>query len=124
MKATLFCVVIVLISSSLIASSSSKTKEDSSQSFTGEIMDTLCTEHHGHQYMMQQMKSMGTDKQTCIQKCLQLGAKLALYDAASGNVYSIANQDKAVPFEGHMVHVTGTLNKKKITISEIMPTDK
>lgn len=116
-----FYLILFIVFLSSIASTSTKAKPVGPQTLTGEIIDTLCAEHKGHQYMMQQMKSMGTDKQTCIQKCLQLGAKLALFNAADGTVYGIANQDKAVPYEGRQVQVTGTVNKKKITISEIKP---
>ena len=51
------------------------------QTFTGEIMDLLCAGYKGHDYMMQQMKSIGSDKKTCINRCLtQLGAKYVLFD--------------------------------------------
>jgi hypothetical protein len=69
--------------------------------------------------MMQQMKSMGTEKATCIQKCEQLGGKLALLNASTGAVYAISNPEKAEAFAGKQVQITGTLNKKKITISDI-----
>src|ERR1700749_536686 len=41
--------------------------------FTGEIMDSLCAKEGSHDKMMDEMKSMGRDKQTCAQKCVQLG---------------------------------------------------
>jgi hypothetical protein len=69
--------------------------------------------------MMQQMKSMGTDHETGIQKCLQLGGKYALYDATNGTVYALANPDKVRAFDGQKVEVTGTLEKKELTITEI-----
>src|SRR5215831_10281083 len=89
------------------------------QAFQGEIMDTICTGYKGHARMMREMKSMGTDKDSCIRKCLQLGGKYALYNATSGTVYTIANPDKARAFGGQEVEVTGTLDKKKLTIREI-----
>lgn len=89
------------------------------QAFTGEIMDTICAGYKGHGRMMREMKSMGTNKQSCIQKCLQLGGKYALYNATNGTVYTIANPDKARAFDGQEVEVTGILNKKKLTVTEI-----
>ena len=44
------------------------------QTFRGEIMDTLCVPYASHEHMMQQMKSMGSDKKGCIKQCLLLGA--------------------------------------------------
>src|SRR5215472_9518946 len=84
-------------------------------------MDTICASYNGHARMMREMKSMGTDKGSCIQKCLQLGGKYALYNATNGTVYTIANPEKARAFDGQEVEVTGTLDKKKLTITEIKP---
>lgn len=92
------------------------------QTLTGEIMDTICAGYKGHTHMMQQMKSMGTDTKTCIQKCLQLGGKYALYNATNGTVYTIADLEKVRAFDGQEVEVTGSLEKKKLTVTEITPT--
>jgi len=91
------------------------------QTFSGEIMDTLCAANGGHQQMMQQMKSMGNDKPTCIQQCLRLGAKYALYDDAKHSFYRIDDQakDKVEPFDGQRVRITGTLDKKTIKVSDV-----
>jgi hypothetical protein len=107
-----------------ICAASDRSQSSMQQSFTGEIIDTICAQYKGHQHMMQEMKSMGTDKQTCIQKCLQLGGKYALYNSDSGTVYLITNPDKALEFGGQEVQVTGTLNKKKLTITEIKPLEQ
>jgi len=117
---TLICAVSFLTTT---ASTSTQPNSASVESLTGEIMDTICAARKGHQYMMQQMKSMGADKKTCIQKCMQLGGKLALYSEATGTVYVITNPEQAQALAGHMVQVSGTVNKKKITISEIKAID-
>ena len=91
------------------------------QTFQGEIMDTICTGYKGHARMMREMKSMGTDKDSCIRKCLELGGKYALYNPTNQTVYTIANPEKARAFGGQEVEVTGTLDKKKLTITEIKP---
>ena len=71
--------------------------------------------------MMQQMKSMGNDKATCVKQCLLLGAKYALYDDAKKTFYRLDDQakDKVEPFAGQRVQVTGTLDKKTIKVSDI-----
>lgn len=112
---------IVVLSALSWASGHSEPKTP--QTFTGEIMDTICAAYKGHARMMREMKSMGSDKPSCIQKCLQLGGKYALYNAADGTVYTIANPEKARAFGGQEVQIIGTLDKKKLTISEIKTLD-
>lgn len=89
--------------------------------FTGEIMDSLCAKEGSHDKMMDEMKSMGRDKQTCAQKCVQLGAKYVLFDSDKKAVYALDDQDKAASFAGQKVRVKGTLEKKRIKISSIEP---
>ena|SRR6516225_1906864 len=93
------------------------------QTFSGEIMDTLCAANGSHQQMMQQMKSMGSDKATCIKQCLLLGAKYAVYDDAKHTFYRIDDQskDKVEPLAGQRVRITGTVDKKTIKVSDIKP---
>jgi hypothetical protein len=71
--------------------------------------------------MMQELKSMGTDKNSCIKQCLLLGAKYALYDAAQQKTYRIDDQDKGKVklFAGRRVRIKGTLDKKTVKVSEI-----
>ena len=106
---------------SIFAWGSGHSQASTPQTFTGEIMDTICAGYKGHTRMMRQMKSMGTNKDSCVEKCLQLGGKYALYNATSGTVYTIANPEKARAFGGQEVEITGTLDKKKLTITEIKP---
>ena len=91
--------------------------------FTGEIMDSLCAKAGTHAQMMQDMKSMGTDKATCSAKCIQLGAKYVLYDSSKKAIYELDDQGKAERFAGQSVRVSGTLQKKKIKISSIEAAD-
>lgn len=93
--------------------------QDGATTYSGEIMDSLCAKDGSHAKMMDQMKSMGRDKQTCAQKCVQLGAKYVLVDQAKNKVYDLDDQDKAAEFAGHKVQVKGTLEKKKIKVSSI-----
>lgn len=91
------------------------------QTYSGEIMDSLCAKNGSHDKMMEEMKSMGHDKKTCTIKCIQLGAKYVLYDARTHTIYTLDNQDQAEAFAGQMVSVVGTLEKNKIKVGSIEP---
>lgn len=99
------------------------TGQSDSQVFTGEIMDSLCAKDGSHDKMMDQMKSMGRDKVTCTQKCIQLGGKYVLFDPAKRTVFALDDQDKAATFAGRKVQVKGTMEKKKIKVSDIEAAD-
>jgi len=89
------------------------------QNFSGEVMDDLCAKDKTHAKMMDQMKSMGNDPAVCSKKCVELGAKYVLYDQQKDAVYGLPDQDKAEPFAGHKVRISGTLDKKRIKIAKI-----
>jgi hypothetical protein len=89
------------------------------QTFSGEIMDSLCAKDGTHEKMMDEMKSMGRDKNTCAIKCAQLGSKYVLYDAGRKTIYGLDDQDKAEAFAGQRVRVQGTLAKSKIKVHKI-----
>jgi len=94
------------------------------QAFTGEIMDSLCAKDGTHEKMMDEMKSMGRDKQTCSQKCAQLGARYVLYDSAKKAIYGLDDQDKAASFAGRKVRVNGALERNKIKVATIEALDQ
>jgi len=94
-------------------------EQDGLQNFSGEVMDDLCAKDKTHTKMMDQMKSMGNDPAVCSKKCVELGAKYVLYDQQKNTVYGLADQDKAEAFAGHDVHISGTLDKKRIKIAKI-----
>jgi len=93
-----------------------------SQTFSGEITDDLCAKYKSHDKMMQQMKSMTKDPATCTKKCIQLGAHLVLYDRQKDAIYKLDNPQKAEPFAGKAVRISGTLEKNKIKIASIETT--
>jgi len=99
------------------------TGQNDSQGFKGEIMDSLCAKDGTHDKMIDQMKSMGRDKATCTQKCIQLGAKYVLFDPAKKTFYELDDQDKAAAFAGRKVEVKGTIDRKKIKVASIEPAD-
>ena len=101
----------------------SPTGQNEPQVFTGEIMVSLCAKDGTHDKMMDQMKSMGRDKATCAQKCIQLGAKYVLFDPGKKTVFTLDDQDKAAAFAGRKVQVKGTMDKKKIKVTAIESAD-
>jgi hypothetical protein len=95
-----------------------------SQTFSGEIMDDLCAKDKTHDGMMDQMKSMGRDPAVCTKKCVELGAHYVLYDRKKDVVYKIDDPEKAEPFAGKQVRITGTVQKNKIKIDTIEASGK
>ena len=87
--------------------------------FTGEITDTFCAKNKSHEEMMNEMRSMGREKQTCTQKCAQIGGKYVLLDTAKGTVYHLDDQGKAAAFAGLEVRVLGTLENNQLKIASI-----
>jgi hypothetical protein len=69
--------------------------------------------------MMNENKTMGREKQTCAQKCVQIGAKYVLLDASKGTVYQLDDQAKAAAFAGLEVRVVGTLENNQLKIASI-----
>ena len=114
-------IVSILTFSTIAGWAAKKPQSGEMQTFSGEVMDTLCASYGSHQHMMEQLKSMGTDKETCIKQCLLLGAKYALYDDAKHTYYRIDDsaRDKVGPFAGQRVRITGALDKKTIKVSDI-----
>lgn len=86
-------------------------------------MDSLCAKDGTHEKMMDEMKSMGRDKNTCAVKCAQLGAQYVLYDAAKKEIYNLDDQQKAETFAGRRVRVSGTLKKNKLKVETITGLD-
>lgn len=89
------------------------------QVFTGEVTDTFCAVNKSHEEMMNENKSMGRDKQTCTQRCAQIGGKYVLLDASKGKVYQLDDQAKAAAFAGREVRVVGTLENNQLKIATI-----
>src|SRR5580698_9222082 len=103
----------------LLAGEQKASNDNTPQVFSGEIMDSLCAKDGTHEKMMDEMKSMGRDKNTCAIKCAQLGSKYVLYDAGRKTIYGLDDQDKAEAFAGQRVRVQGTLAKSKIKVHKI-----
>ena len=119
MKISPYVSLLVLIILLVGVSWALQSEQGGLQSFSGEVMDDLCAKDKTHAKMMQEMKSMGNDPAVCSKKCVELGAKYVLYDQQKDTVYGLADQDKAEAFAGHDVHISGTLDKKRIKIDKI-----
>ncbi len=92
------------------------------KTFTGEIMDSPCAKNGSHDEMMKMMKSMGNDGKTCTLKCVEMGGKFVLYDAANKVTYKLDDQDKAKEFAGQKVKVSGSYDGKTIHVEKIEAT--
>jgi Protein of unknown function (DUF5818) len=113
------CLGLLLATPLMEAQPNEQSGKADAQTFSGEIMDSLCAKDGTHEKMMDEMKSMGRDKNTCTIKCAQLGSKYVLFDADRKTVYVLDDQDKAGAFAGQRVRVLGTLAKNKIKVENI-----
>jgi hypothetical protein len=116
-----FVRVSLLLSTGLVALQlwAGQLNQGGQQVFTGEVTDTFCAKNKSHEEMMNENKSMGRDKQTCTQRCAQIGAKYVLLDTSKGTVYQLDDQAKAATFAGMEVRVVGTLENNQLKIVTI-----
>jgi hypothetical protein len=116
-----FVRVSLLLSTGLVALQlwAGQLSQSGQQVFTGEVTDTFCAKNKSHEEMMSENKTMGREKQTCAQKCVQIGAKYVLLDASKGTVYQLDDQGKAAAFAGLEVRVVGTLENNQLKIASI-----
>jgi hypothetical protein len=116
-----FVRVSLLLSTGLVALQlwAGQFNQSGQQVFTGEVTDTFCAPKKSHEEMMNENKTMGRDKQTCAQRCAQIGAKYVLLDTSKGTVYQLDDQGKAAAFAGQEVRVVGTLENNQLKIARI-----
>ncbi len=93
-----------------------------SQTFTGEVMDSQCAMNGSHAEMLKK-EGMGDKdpndamaKKMCTENCVKMGSKYVLYDSATKKVYKLDDQTKPQQFAGQNVKVTGNLDKSTETI--------
>lgn len=82
------------------------------QTFKGEIIDSQCAALGGHSVMEQK----GESPKDCTTRCVGMGGKYTLFDAATKTAYQLDDQKKPAMFAGAKVSVTGTLNPATKTI--------
>jgi type 1 fimbria pilin len=80
--------------------------------FTGEIMDSPCAILGGHD----KMALKDENDKDCTIRCVKMGGKYALVDAANKTWYQLDDQKKAEPFAGAKVTITGTADAATKTI--------
>jgi hypothetical protein len=116
-----FVRVSLLLSTGLVAVQlwAGQLNQGGQQVFTGEVTDTFCAPNKSHEEMINENKTMGRDKQTCAQRCAQIGAKYVLLDTSKGTIYQLDDQAKAATFAGMEVRVVGTLENNQLKIVTI-----
>jgi hypothetical protein len=116
-----FVRVPLLLSTGLVALQlwAGQLNQSGQQVFTGEVTDTFCAKNKSHEEMMNENKTMGRERQTCAQKCVQMGAKYVLLDVSKGTVYQLDDQSKAAAFAGIEVRIVGTLENNQLKIASI-----
>jgi hypothetical protein len=82
------------------------------ETLSGEIMDSQCAALGGHEKMIEE----GETEKDCTNKCVAIGGKYVLYDAAKKMTYQLDNQKMPVKFAGAKVKVTGDYNESTKTI--------
>jgi hypothetical protein len=110
-----FAALLVVASFSLAAPKLSVHKNGKGKTYTGEIMDSQCAMNGSHA-QMEKMKGMPDDSKMCTLKCVEMGGKFVLYDAAKKATYMLDDQEKPKEFAGQKVKVTGTYDKATKTI--------
>lgn len=128
MKRTVVSVLIVaavvLMAPGPTRSSQEKAKKAKSKVFVGEIYDSACAAKGTHEAMAPMMGVKADDHKQCTLKCVDIGAKFVLLDAAKKVVYELDDQQKPKEFAGEKVKVTGTLaaDSKTIHVEKIAAT--
>ena len=103
MKRSVALALTMVIAVSFVALYAADAKETT---FHGVITDDMCGKKH-----------MGGDDKACAVKCVEKGAKFALYDPKADKVYALSDQAKAREYAADHVVVTGTLSADGKTIS-------
>jgi len=83
-----------------------------SATFTGEIVDSPCAILGAHE----KMALKGENDKDCTIRCVKIGGKYALLDAANKTWYQLDDQKKAEAFAGAKVTITGTADAATKTI--------
>ena len=88
--------------------------EANANTFSGEIMDSMCAGMGGHEQMLQGGKVK--DARECTLECVKMGATYVLYNPATKTTYQLDDQKKPEQFAGEKVTVNGSLDAATHTI--------
>jgi Protein of unknown function (DUF5818) len=83
-------------------------------SFSGEIMDSMCAGMGGHEQMLQGGKVKNARE--CTLECVRMGATYVLYIPATKTTYQLDDQKTPAQFAGEKVNVSGSLDAATKTI--------
>ena len=83
-------------------------------SFSGEIMDSMCAGIGGHQQMLESGKVKSAKE--CTLECVKMGASYVLYNPATKTTYQLDDQKTPEQFAGDKVTINGTLDASTNTI--------
>ena len=92
---------------------------ETTQTFKGEVTDSMCANSGSHEEMMAKMPRMGRDKARCTKQCAELGAKYVLYDQENEKLYKLDNQAKVSTFAGQRVRIAGTLEGNNLIVRDV-----
>ena len=106
-----------LLALSLLAASGRSA--ETTQTFKGEVTDSICAKSGSREGMMAKMLSMGRDKATCTKQCAGIGAKYVLYDQENEKLYSLDDQAKVRTFAGQRVRIAGALEGNNIIVRDV-----
>ena len=87
---------------------------NTANSFSGEVMDSMCAGMGGHDQMLQSGKVKNAKE--CTLECVKMGATYVLYNAATKTTYQLDDQKTPEQFAGDKVTVNGTLDAATNTI--------
>lgn len=96
-----------------------RSNPDNLLEFRGEITDSDCAHNAPHQPFIDRTKSRVTEKRRCTIQCVERGERIVLLDATRRRVYKLNDEEKAFPFAGQKVRITGTLHNNEISIATI-----
>lgn len=82
--------------------------------FSGEIMDSMCAGMGGHEQMLQSGKVKSARE--CTLECVKMGATFVLYNPATKTTYELDDQKTPAQFAGEKVNVSGSLDAATKTI--------
>jgi hypothetical protein len=90
------------------------------QVFVGFLTDTECGPNHAP---MRAKGDMGANDKECTLKCVEKGATFGFVDAERKHFFQLDDQQKARPFAGEKVRVTGRIEGDSILVTSIAAAD-
>jgi len=101
------------------ASQAGQSAQGNVRVFVGTITDSLCAKNGRHSEYMNQPRRMDRDKRSCVARCVELGGKIVLVESGGQRIYQLDSPEKALPFAGQKVRITGTVRNSEITLQTI-----